>query len=49
MIALIQPPNDSHFAFPKLWNAPTGLFPVIRPIEVSATIILYPKVSANII
>jgi ATP-dependent Lon protease len=30
-------------------KAPTGLFLVIRPIEVSATIIVYPKVRARII
>ena len=30
-------------------KAPTGLFLVIRPIEVSATIIVYPKVRARTI
>ena len=40
MIALIQPPRESHFDFPKLSYAPTGLFFVIRPSAVSAMIIV---------
>ena len=43
MIALIQPPRESHFDFPKLSYAPTGLFFVIRPIDVSDMINTYPK------
>ena len=40
MIALIQPPKESHPAFfPNALNAPTGLFLVIRPKADSATII----------
>lgn len=38
MIALIQPPIDIKREFPKLSNAPTGLFLVMRPREVSAMI-----------
>ena len=49
MIALIHPPQERHFVFPKAANAPTGLLPVIRPKAVSATIMEKPKVSARII
>ena len=48
MIALIHPPKADHLDEPKDANAPTGLFFVIRPSDVSATIIVYPKVSARI-
>ena len=40
MIALIQPPNFSQPELPKAPNAPTGLLPVMRPSEVSATIMV---------
>ena len=39
-MALNQPPKESQRDFPKEEKAPTGLFPVIRPMEVSAIIIL---------
>ena len=38
MMALIQPPKESPPFLPKEANAPTGLFLVIRPSAVSATI-----------
>ena len=47
MIALIQPPSEDQREFPKDANAPTGLFFVIRPNDVSAMIIVYPNVSAS--
>ena len=40
LLALIQPPADSHFDLPKEEKAPTGLFFVMRPIAVSATIMV---------
>ena len=40
IIALIHPPKEIHFDFPKDLNAPTGLFLVIRPIADSAIIIV---------
>ena len=40
MIALIQPPNFSQPELPNVLNAPTGLLPVMRPSEVSATIMV---------
>ena len=39
ILALIQPPKDSHLDLPNFPKAPTGLFLVIRPRAVSATII----------
>ena len=34
-MALIQPPKWKGKLLPKVWNAPTGLFLVIRPRVVS--------------
>ena len=48
-MALIHPPKDTNLELLNDLKAPTGLFLVIRPIEVSATIIVYPKVRARII
>ena len=49
IIALIHPPKDANLELPKNLKAPTGLFLVIRPIDVSATIIVYPNVRARMI
>ena len=49
MMALIHPPKDTNLELLNDLKAPTGLFLVIRPIEVSATIIVYPKVRARTI